>query len=483
MSDKSEKLFDGITNIREELVEEAGHNKISRRRKPLWKRWGLRAAAAVLALVFILGAVLSPGGGSVASAYAIAEAEYPEMAPYPTGEGTVGFENRYEKWREDLQNQRQPEGYADGLEGYFAASIRQFLSDAGSENKVYSPVNVYMALAMLAEVTGGNSRQQILNLLGSGSIEDVRRQAVSVWNAQYRDDGAVTRVLASSLWLDEDINFIQSTMDTLADTYYASSYRGKMGSDEFNKALQSWLNEQTHGLLTEQAGQIELTAETILAIATTIYYKAAWHNDFNKDRTTQDVFHAAGGDVTCDFMHQSGSNTYYWGDKFSAISRGMEAQGGSMWFLLPDEGYTPEELLADEQVMEFLLTEGSKHTWDNQKHLIVNQSIPKFDVTSQIDLSEGLQALGVTDVFDWTISDFTPMTTDLEEIFLSKAQHDARVIIDEEGVEAAAFTVLATAGAGMPPKDEVDFVVDRPFLFVITGADSLPLFVGVVNHP
>ena len=35
----------------------------------------------------------------------------------------------------------------------------------------------------------------------------------------------------------------------------------------------------------------------------------------------------------------------------------------------------------------------------------------------------------------------------------------------------------------MPPKDEVDFVVDRPFLFVITGADSLPLFAGVVNHP
>ena len=50
-------------------------------------------------------------------------------------------------------------------------------------------------------------------------------------------------------------------------------------------------------------------------------------------------------------------------------------------------------------------------------------------------------------------------------------------------MEAAAFTVLATAGAAMPPKDEVDFVVDRPFLFVITGADSLPLFAGVVNHP
>jgi len=43
--------------------------------------------------------------------------------------------------------------------------------------------------------------------------------------------------------------------------------------------------------------------------------------------------------------------------------------------------------------------------------------------------------------------------------------------------------VLANPGAGMPPQEEIDFVVDRPFLFVITGADSLPLFVGVVNQP
>ena len=47
-------------------------------------------------------------------------------------------------------------------------------------------------------------------------------------------------------------------MDTLADTYYASSFRGEMGSADFNKALQDWLNEQTGGLLSDQTGSIEL---------------------------------------------------------------------------------------------------------------------------------------------------------------------------------------------------------------------------------
>jgi len=29
----------------------------------------------------------------------------------------------------------------------------------------------------------------------------------------------------------------------------------------------------------------------------------------------------------------------------------------------------------------------------------------------------------------------------------------------------------------------VDFVLDRPFLFCITGDSGLPLFVGIVNCP
>ena len=58
------------------------------------------------------------------------------------------------------------------------------------------------------------------------------------------------------------------------------------------------------------------------------------------------------------------------------------------------------------------------------------------------------------------------------------------IAVDEEGVEAAAFTVMAMSGAGAPPDEleEIDFTVDRPFLFVIMSSDNLPLFAGVVNR-
>ena len=116
--------------------------------------------------------------------------------------------------------------------------------------------------------------------------------------------------------------------------------------------------------------------------------------------------------------------------------------------------------------------------------MLVHLSMPKFDISSEFDLREALKTLGITDVLDPSVSDFSPMTDDVDFVYLSKAQHDVRVTVDEEGVEAAAFTVMAMSGAGAPPDEieEIDFTVDRPFLFVIMSDDNLPLFAGVVNQ-
>ena len=473
----SQDMFDGVTDIRDDLIDGA-QKAPKKQRRPAKKIW-LGAVAAVLVLAILAGIFLRPGGGL--TAYAIAEAQYPEMAPYP---GEPHTEAEFNAWWESMRAQRRDLGDISSLESFCARSAQTFLTGAEGENRVYSPLNVYMALSMLAQLTDGESRGQILTLLGSGSMDALRRQASDVWNANYRDDGALTSILAGSLWLDENVTFHQDTMDILARDFYASSYRGEMGSKAFDKLLQDWLNEQTGGLLEEQAGNIELDRDTVLALATTVYFKAKWYSGFSKERTAPETFHTPSGDVETDFMHQKDDDTYYWGSKFAAVGQFFEEGGGSaMWFLLPDEGVTPEELLSDREAMDVLLT-GQRNQWENQKYLIVNKSIPKFDVSSQFDLKEGLQAMGVTDVFDPAVSDFTPMTTGVDApIILSQASHAARVVIDEEGCTAAAFTVMPYAGAAPPPDEEVDFVLDRPFLFCITGGSGLPLFVGIVNCP
>ena len=108
---------------------------------------------------------------------------------------------------------------------------------------------------MLAELTDGDSREQILSLLGSETIEDSRDLAHRVWNYLYVDDGAGTVIPASSLWLREDMGYVEETMDLLAENYYASSFQGEMGSQEMDQALQGWLNDQTGGLLERGMGR------------------------------------------------------------------------------------------------------------------------------------------------------------------------------------------------------------------------------------
>ena len=423
------------------------------------------------------------------AALAVSSAVYPEMAHYPdqtpyikdNGDIDDAYYDEYDAWWNDIRARREllvtdP----DDLVPFFTGSIRQFLADSQGQNRIYSPLNAYMALGMLSEVTDGESRNQVLTLLGADNMEELREQVDIIWNANYRNDGATTSILASSLWLNEDVNFVQSTMDSLAKNYYASSYQGVMGSDELTKALQSWLNEQTGGLLEEQTSGIGLDADTVMALATTINFHAKWSNEFLESKTQEGVFHGANGDLNCDFMHQDNARSYYWGEKFSAVSQYLESDG-AMWFILPDEGVSVDELLEDKQAMTFLAS--NKYEWEDRTNIIVHFAVPKFDVVSDMDLISGLKTLGVTDVFDPAVSDFTPMTTDIGEIYLSQAKHAARVKIDEEGCTAVAYTVMAASGAAMPPEEEVDFVLDRPFIFVITGAGEMPLFVGIVSQP
>ena len=478
-------LYESMEHIDDDILARSERGKKRR------SRWWLGGVAAVLAAALIGGLLLQPGGGPLsANAYAVAEAVYPSMAPYPnemdyadllTGEfDSDGFSDAYDAWRDSVRGQEQEEGYADGLTPFFTASIRQFLAGEAGKNRACSPLNIYTALGMLAELTDGESQQQILDLLGAESMEALRAQARAVWNGQYRNDGATTSILASSLWLSQDVSFVPQTLETLAQTYYASSYRGEMGSEEFNQAFRDWLNDQTGGLLADQIGELSLEPETVLALAATLYYQAKWSSEFSQSETAPQTFHAVDGDMTCDFMHSGSSGAYYWGDRFCAVGRALENGGGTMWFLLPDEGVAVEELLDDPQAMAFLLSNGD---WENRKDLMVNLSLPKFDISSQADLAEGLQAMGVTDVFDPAASDFSPMTTDMEGIYVSQVKHGVRVAVDEEGVTAAAYTVMAMSGSAAPPEDEVDVVLDRPFLFALTSPDGLPLFTGVVHRP
>ena len=412
--------------------------------------------------------------------YVVKETAYPAYPAEPQYEDYAGltgevnwdaYDAAYTEYREALQKLGKFDAAPDG--GAVTAFAERTLGGIfrDSENRVYSPVSLYAALAMLTEMTDGDTKQQVMDLLGAADSETLRRTVRDLWMSVYLDDGRSVCRLANGAFLRENAEVKQAAVDALADWYYASTYRVPMGTAAADEAIASWLNQNTGGLLSEETGNIRTDGNDLLRLYNTIYYKSGWQDAFKSSQTKQDTFTAADGTAQkVDFMHRTESGSYQKGEGYTAAPRYLRY--GRMVFVLPDEGVTPESLL---QRQGFL----AELTGDYNAAELV-WSVPKFDVKSSTGLNEVLQGLGVTEAFDMTKADFAPLTDN--GAFLSSAMQAARVKIDEEGVEAAAYTELVCADSAMmevPPTVEME--LDRPFLFVIFDNNNVPLFVGTVN--
>ena len=478
-----EILLDVIGDTDEKLIPE-----LSPKRKPnrilKWAAVGGVCAAAVIACVIVFPKAGNDKPSYIVSdkATVLAEAEYPEMPVYPDADSDsdgTSYDAAYNAWdkaRTALRN--QPKGYQNGFNDFFLSSTDVFLNKNSTDNQAYSPLSLFMALGMSAEITDGNSRQQILDALHQSDIKALRSHSKSIWQANYADDGLTKCVLANSLWTNNRMSYKKDTVNRLADTYYSSVFSGEPGTDEYNRMLQDWINQQTDGLLEDYASNVQMNPRMVLTLASTVNYSGKWTDPFLSNDTKQSTFHAASGDMKCDFMNAFQVAEYNWGDHFSSISLPLQ-NNGHMKLILPDEGYSPADLLGDKQVSKLLVSNGN---YSKSKSPMVTLSIPKFDVSSTINLSDGLNALGITDIFDAEKSDFTPLTDSTDKIYLSKAEQNTRVLIDEEGCKAASVTVLSFEGMGASI-DHVEFTLDRPFIFEIMSETGLPLFVGIVNHP
>lgn len=467
---KHKKLNEALNEISDLHIAEAAAP-----RKKHIVRW-VSAVAAVLALVLTVN-LLVPS--MLLQAKAVATASHPRQSVRPDRNDYKTYEEyrpHLEAYLAEQDARHQTTQQANtNLADFFLQSSQLFLADPNGENRVWSPINGYIALAMLAEVTDGNSRAQILELLNTADLETLRAQVSAVWESVYQDNGKEICTLANSLWLDQDLTYRQTCMDALAYHYYASVYKGDFGSTDMDNALRTWINKSTGSLLKDSADNLCFTPDTVLSLASTVYLQSKWVDDFSKSQNTTGLFHSPAGDINCTFMNKKLYQTYYyWGESYGAISLSLE-NGCRMWFFLPDDGKQVSDILSDGEYLQTL--SGT----ENSKYMKVNLSVPKFDVSSAADLSDGLQQLGITDVFDQEKADFSASLEDCPA-YVDAVQQAARVTIDEEGVTAASYIVIIGAGAAQPPEEIIDFILDRPFLFVIES-EGLPLFTGVVNTP
>ncbi|MBQ4251869.1 MAG: hypothetical protein II704_02360, partial [Erysipelotrichaceae bacterium] len=242
----------------------------------------------------------------------------------------------------------------------------------------------------------------------------------------------------------------------------------------FNRQLQDWINENTENFLKDQIGHLGFEYDTVMSLVSTIYLKDSWGNEFHKEATIRDTFHGYQNEE-CDMMVDNSTGSLYFGTKFTAYCRYL--LNSKMWFILPNEGTSVKDLVNDEELYKFLSNPDSFET----KRGLIEVHLPKFDINSDASIRDLLASMGLELVFDPNKADFRNLVKGLDSLYVDDIKHGARLKIDEEGVEAAAYTMIDVKANSVYEPERLSFIVDRPFIFSLNSRDGVNLFTGVVN--
>ena len=402
----------------------------------------------------------------------------------------IGLLKEYKACRERVKSELERirpdsagEEYSATLDSFTKKVTERILTDNDTKNIVYSPANFYMALCMLAETVGSESRDELLSLIGVGNTEDIRKLANSIWRALYNDSDNEKCLLANSLWINERFPFNEAAAGDLASWYYTDVYTASMGEEATDAALKEWINLRTGRLLQNTAEQFQTSAETAFLLVSAIEYSDNWKNGFIKANGDKGVFiTASGNSVETEFMRSVQTGSYYREENLYTLAALPMTSGASMIILLPDDDMTLQELIRQGMITEGLLRWGDAELFSTAA---IHWNVPKFNVESDLSMIDTLKDLGVRRVFE-PFADFSPLTG-LEndaDLFVSRIHHSGRVSIDEDGCAAVGFSMIEITDTGYPTETDgiLEMDLNRPFAFMITGVDGLPLFIGVVNE-
>jgi len=380
-----------------------------------------------------------------------------------------------------------PEGQLQELSqgnlGFAVDLYHQLSGDEG--NLFFSPYSISLALAMTYAGARGETEVQMADVLHFNLPQE---QLHPVFNGldqilesrseiELPEQGDPLRLnIANSIWGQSGYTFLQPFLDTLAESYGAGmrlvDYIGD--AEQARQDINAWVSEETEGKIEDLIPPGTLNSVTRLVLANAIYFNASWLHPFEEKATGEGAFHLLdGSEVVIPLMYQSEMFGYARGDGFQAVELPYVGGDTSMVLFIPDEGnFSAFESEIDSE----LLSTGI----DMMGVQNVMLTMPRFEYTSEMNLSDKLMAMGMERAF--IEADFSGMDGSFD-LAISDVLHKAFVSVDEEGTEAAAATaVVMRATAMLDPG--VELTIDRPFIYVIRDRETgTILFMGRVLNP
>lgn len=356
------------------------------------------------------------------------------------------------------------------------------LEKAGEDENVFiSSLSLYFALSMVYNGAGGDTQEEIAEVLGNAGIsaDDLSRANASLIATLEKETDDILFSIANSIWTREDLQLHDDFVTRNEDYFLAEVESVDLTDGATIKKINNWVSKATNGAIQEIMNE-PLQPSVVMVLMNAIYFNGAWQYEFPEENTKEDDFYLGDGTKQkVDMMQQEQDFPYMENDLFQSVRLPYGEGEVSMDIYLPKEG------VAKEEVVEFLATENIMHENEHYSRTNIDLKLPKFELEYDIELNDILIELGMPTAFSGNEADFSNMFADDMNAFIDVVKQKTYIRVDEKETEAAAVTiVIMEEMAAMKPEEPIKMEVNRPFLFTITDQETETiLFIGSMEQP
>ncbi len=403
---------------------------------------------------------------------------------------TLIAESRVEETMDynDTQTKEENKVYTDcSYEALKEFSYRLFQENMEEENPVLSPVSAYVALSMVGIGAQNGTKEEFTSVLGD--YADITAICDNIMTTLPTSSENTTVTLANSVWVDDAFTVYDDWLADTTSTMRSEVFNINLSDPDVVGKMNDWVKRNTNGLIEDIVdGPFDDSAS--LALFNTLYFKAKWENSFAPESVYEDTFYTEEkNEQNTQMMHKESELQYIANDFAEGVILpyiSMEEKDGNFAFvaLKPIEEDTAIRDVCDElteTVIEEML--------QNKQIMRINLKLPKFEMSFDKELNESLENMGLKSAFNAAGADFggigkSSFDSQGNNLYIDLVRQKAKIIVDEEGTEAAAATGIMMRFAAARPQEAKDVWFDRPFVYLIMDMDKeIPLFIGIFDRP
>ena len=349
----------------------------------------------------------------------------------------------------------------EGQEGEHrsAAAVNCFAYDLydrlqeSSGNVVLSPVSIATALSMAYAGAGGQTAQEMEDVLHLGSSPGIHESfgaLISELDTSIgTGDEPYELEIANAMWPDDNIQLNDSFVQQVEQNYFGKAQTVDYSDgDTAKNTINDWVAEKTNNRIENLIEQ--LCSCTVMVLTNSIYFKTKWQQVegtyFDDDGNPVDgpisPFGSAGdrqfvrpdgSKVEVPMMTAQLTTPRAEINGFDVVQLPFESDRLSMLFFMPQDASGPNEV--DDELLV-----GIDNWLDTEPEPVkVELTIPKFKATVSTKLEKVLPEMGMRSAFG--PADFSPMG--IGGAHIDQVGHKAFLEVTEDGTEAAAATFVS----------------------------------------